>query len=154
MYVWQFTGWKYQIVDVRGESWYQSMLNTQHIDPWRRWATAEDHTRRHTCHLRTGNGGFYEHRLTNWKDWKNVATSIESRFLMENLDGSIRIWGNREESFYHTHSNLFYVSLAVFSHHIDYKGETKVHGLLQYIVKLLKHNKDKTSQFSHIFNQH
>lgn len=108
MYVWQFTGWKYQIVNVRGESWYQSMLNTQHIDPWRRWATAEDHTRRHTCHLRTGNGGFYEHRLTN------VATSIESRFLMENLDGSNRIWGNRQESFYHTHSNLFYVSLAVF----------------------------------------
>ncbi len=34
--------------------------------PWSRWATAaEDHTGCHSCQLRTGNGGYNSHRLTN-----------------------------------------------------------------------------------------
>ncbi len=37
------------------------------------------------CQLRTGNGGYNSHRLTqNWaiEDWKNVCWSDESRFLL------------------------------------------------------------------------
>ncbi len=40
-------------------------LNTQHVEPWSRWATAaEDHTGCRSCQLRTGNGGYNWHRLT------------------------------------------------------------------------------------------
>ncbi len=40
-------------------------LNTQHVEPWSRWATAaEDHTGCCSCQLRTGNWGYNSHRLT------------------------------------------------------------------------------------------
>ncbi len=40
-------------------------LNTQHVEPWSRWApAAEDYTGQCSCHLRTGNGGNNSHRLT------------------------------------------------------------------------------------------
>ncbi len=40
-------------------------LNTQHVEPWSRWATAaEDHTGCRSCQLRTGNRGYNSLRLT------------------------------------------------------------------------------------------
>ncbi len=41
-------------------------LNTQHIEPWSGWATAEeDHTGCRSCQLRTGNRIYHSHRITN-----------------------------------------------------------------------------------------
>ncbi len=38
--------------------------NTQHVEPWSRWATAaEEDTGCRSCQLRTGNGGYNSHRL-------------------------------------------------------------------------------------------
>ncbi len=50
-------------------------LNTQHIEPWSRWApAAEDHTGCRSC-LRTWHGDYCSHRLTKmWttEDWKTL----------------------------------------------------------------------------------
>ncbi len=76
-------------------------LNAQHIEPWSKWATAaEDHTGYRSCQLRTGNGGHHSHRLTKigQEDWKNVAWSDESMFLLRHSDGRVRIWHKDHES--------------------------------------------------------
>ncbi len=40
-------------------------LNTQHIEPWSRWApAAEDHTGCRSGQIRTAHGGYNSHRLT------------------------------------------------------------------------------------------
>ncbi len=50
-------------------------LNTQHVEPWSRWATAaEDHTGCRSCQLRTGNRGYNSHRLTKIGQQKIVKT--------------------------------------------------------------------------------
>ncbi len=65
-------------------------LNTQHIEPWSRWASAaEDHTGC-SCQLRTGNRGY--------RRMKNVAWSDESRFLLRHSDDRVRIWRKEHES--------------------------------------------------------
>ncbi len=71
-----------------------------HIEPWSRWATAaEDHTGCRSCQLRTGNGGFAQaHQNWTIEDWKNVAWSDESRFLLQHSDGRVRIWHKEHES--------------------------------------------------------
>ncbi len=39
-------------------------------------------------------------QITNWtiEDWKNVAWSDESRFLLRHSDGRVRIWRKEHES--------------------------------------------------------
>ncbi len=40
-------------------------LNTQHVEPWSRWApAAEDHTGCRSCQLRTAHGDYNSHRFT------------------------------------------------------------------------------------------
>ncbi len=66
-------------------------LNTQHVEPWSRWATAaEDHTGC-SCQLRS------VHQNWTIEDWKNVAWSDESRFLLRHSDGRVRICRKEHE---------------------------------------------------------
>ncbi len=76
-------------------------LKAQHFEPWSRWATAaEDHTGCRSCQLRTGKGGYNSHQNWTIKDWKNVAWSDESWFLLQHSDGRVRIWRKEHESMY------------------------------------------------------
>ncbi len=71
-------------------------LNAQHVEPWSRWATAaEDHTGCRCCQLRTGNRLQFAQVHQNWK---NVAWSDESRFLLRHSDGRVRILCKEHES--------------------------------------------------------
>ncbi len=69
---------------------------------WSRSATAaEDHTGCRSGHLRTGNGGYNlqkAHQDWTIEDWKNVAWSDGSRFLLRHSDGRVRIWRKEHES--------------------------------------------------------
>ncbi len=50
-------------------------LNTQHLEPWSRWATAaEDHTGCRSWQLRTENRDYNSHRNTKIEQWKIVKT--------------------------------------------------------------------------------
>ncbi len=62
---------------------------------------AEDHTRCRSCQSRTGNIVYNLHRLTKIgqiEDWKNIAWSDESRFLLQHSDDRVRIWHKEHES--------------------------------------------------------
>ncbi len=81
----------------------QGMQKTiQHIEPWSRWTTAaEDHTGCSSCQIRTGNWRMqFAQAHQNWtiEDWKIVAWSDESRFLLWISDGRVRIWRKEHES--------------------------------------------------------
>ncbi len=77
-------------------------LNTQHLEPWSRWApAAEDHTGVLLLSTKNRKRRYNSHRLhQNWtiEDWKNVAWSDESRFLLRHSDGRIRIRRKEHES--------------------------------------------------------
>ncbi len=54
-----------QITTRYNQGMQNTYLNTQHVEPWSRWATAaEDHTGCRSCQLRTGHGGYNSHRIT------------------------------------------------------------------------------------------
>ncbi len=61
----------------------------------------QDHTGCRSYQLRTGHGGYNSHRLPKIgqkDDWKNVAWSDESWFLLRNSDGRVRILRKEHES--------------------------------------------------------
>ncbi len=116
----QLCGWKC-LVDVRGQRrmgrlvrddrkatvtqittrYNQGMQNTslkaQHVEPWSRW-------RPHRVPLLSAKNRERRLQFTqdhqNWtiEDWKNVAWSDESRFLLWHSDGCVRIWRKEHES--------------------------------------------------------
>ncbi len=48
-----------QITTRYNQGMQNTSLNTQHIEPWSRWApAAEDHTGCRSCQIRTGHGGY------------------------------------------------------------------------------------------------
>ncbi len=54
-----------QITTRYNQDLQNTSLNTQHIEPWSRWAAAaEDHTGCRSCLIRTAHGGCNSHRLT------------------------------------------------------------------------------------------
>ncbi len=54
-----------QITTRYNQDLQNTSLNTQHIEPWSRWApAAEDHTGCRSCQIRTAHGGYNSHRLT------------------------------------------------------------------------------------------
>ncbi len=91
-----------QITTCYNQGMQNTSLSAQHIEPWSRWTTAaEDYTGCRSCQLRKGNGGYNTHRLTKIgqiEDWKNVAWSDESRFLLRHSDGRVRIFHKEHES--------------------------------------------------------
>lgn len=52
-------------------------LKAQHIWPWCRWtAAAEHHAGGHSCHLRTGNWGYFSHWLTKKLDNRRLKKPV------------------------------------------------------------------------------
>ncbi len=54
-----------QITTRYNQDLQNTSLNTQHVEPWSRWApAAEDHTGCRSGQIRTGHGGYNSHRIT------------------------------------------------------------------------------------------
>ncbi len=88
-----------QITTCYNQGMQITSLNAQHVEPWSRWTTAaEDHTGCRSCQLRTAHGGYNLHRLTKIGDWKKVAWSDVSRFLLRHSDSRVRILHEEHES--------------------------------------------------------
>ena len=71
------------------------------VSPCHGWAiAAEDHTGFHSYQLKTRRSGSSWHAITNWaiEEWKNIAWSDESRFLLRHADGRVRTWSEQHES--------------------------------------------------------
>ncbi len=80
----------------------QGLQNTisEHTTRQRSAPAAEDHTGCRSCQLRTGHRPQFaeDHQNCTMEDWKNVAWSDESRFLLRHSDGRVRIWHKENES--------------------------------------------------------
>jgi len=113
----QSCGWKC-LVDARGHQlieeqlWLKYPLVTtevcskafvkpQHAQPWGGWAkTAEDPTRFHSSPLQIEKRLQFARAHQYWtgEDWKKVAWSDKSRFLLRHSDGRVRIWRKQNEN--------------------------------------------------------
>lgn len=61
---------------IKSTCYNQGLQNAQHAKPWSRCATApEDHTRCHSCKLRTQHWGYNLQQKTR-EDWRNLPTQI------------------------------------------------------------------------------
>lgn len=77
------------------EVYRRAFVNAQHVKPWSRWIkAAEEYTECYSCQLRMGNRLQFLRTHQTWtlEDWKNVAWSDESRFLLRHSDGRVIIW--------------------------------------------------------------
>jgi len=86
---------------VTTEIFKRASLNAQYVEQWSRCATiAEEHTRCHSCQLRTANWGYNSHTLTKigQEDCKNVTWSEKSWFLLWRSNGRVRIWRKQHKS--------------------------------------------------------
>lgn len=74
-------------------------IRTENIESWSKWATVGvDHARWICVEQRTWNGGCDPLRLKI--DWKTVAMTDESRSLLRNVDGEVRMLRRYHPAFY------------------------------------------------------
>ncbi len=93
-----------QIITRYNQDLQNTSLNTQHIEPWSRWApAAEDHTGCRSCQIRTAHGGYNSHRFTKTGQQKNEKHCLVWWVLISAATFRCRvsIWCKEHESMDH-----------------------------------------------------
>lgn len=82
------------IIFNRSEKCWWASVKAQHLQPWRRWARAGDHTGAPPVSKEEENEGAIQTRQNWTKDQNNLSRSDKSRFLLQHSDFSSKFGVN------------------------------------------------------------